>query len=232
MCDTELPTVINSVCYSLMGESDFEKAFDLMMADFVKREPITVAMQVDWDNDPDLKNQIANYVRSSIASGLSIKAAANKELIGMRLTMIKSVDPDQKNFRAQLKENISDVSEKTQELITWLMYVDSAIPNLFEKYGIEKYAEFAAVSIASAHCNKGIAEQLYKLSFQLFKKEGLQLCKLITANPAIAHICEDKLGFEKIASVKVTDFEFKGKKVLSHFQPADAEGIVFIKEIS
>ena len=112
-----------------------------------------------------------------------------------------------------------------------MAYTEGHVPDVYQKYGVDSYVEFAVLNVARDFCGKGIAKTLMKLSFELLATQSVNVFKVVTANQAVKHIYRDDFDFELTAEVPIRDFKFEGKRVLDHFQPLDAKFMCFTKKI-
>lgn len=78
--------------------------------------------------------------------------------------------------------------------------------NIFDKFGVNYYAEFFMASVDPEFQREGIATEMYKRSIKLLRSKGYPLCKSVFTNP-YARSAVSKLGFEEISRFYFLDLK-------------------------
>ncbi|CAG0918277.1 unnamed protein product [Notodromas monacha] len=205
----QVPRVIDGIEYDIATDDDAQEIAELFISDFCLTEPLNKALKV---TQFEARTPVEFGVRKVIKDGISVKATdiSSKKIVAGRLSMI--VDSAKKGEDAvALREIFQVVPERLHPLINFVTQVASAeMPDIFQKFGVDKYVEFMAVNVNVDYRGKRIAQNILNVAYDVCRSKEFHVVKVLATNPRTAHIFQ-KQGFEKVASYKVLDYIHDGK---------------------
>ena len=93
--------------------------------------------------------------------------------------------------------------------------------NMYEKYGIDRYADSCLVSVDREFRQRGLAMELYNRSLTLLRANGFTHLKIVFTS-AFSRRNAEKLGFVELARKRFVDFvDENGQQVLPNAEPDD-----------
>ncbi|CAG0916942.1 unnamed protein product [Notodromas monacha] len=198
------PKVIDGIEYDVATDEDAQEIAELFISDFCLTEPLNKALKV---KPFEARPPVEFGVKHLIKDGLSVKATdlSTGKIVAGRLSMV--VDPAKKDEDAAMMEEIFRiVPERLHPLVNFVTEVASAeMPDVFEKFGVDKYVEFLAVNVNVDYRGKRIAQNILNIAYDVCRHNGFDVVKVLATNPRTAHIFK-KQGFEQVASYKVLDY--------------------------
>jgi len=98
--------------------------------------------------------------------------------------------------------------------------------NIFERYGVEHYAELMFTSVGPEYRGQGLVTEIYKRSFDLLRAKGYPLCKSSFSSPYTQKLAI-RFGFTEHARRKFADFKYPdGTPIFDKVSPAEQEAIL------
>jgi len=76
--------------------------------------------------------------------------------------------------------------------------------DIYEKYGIGQYGEVFIASVSRNYRGQGLATELYRRSFSIFRKNGDKFIKCLVTNPGTRKVVAS-LKFEELGSWKFSE---------------------------
>jgi hypothetical protein len=151
MAESTLPqTTEDGLVYDFATPSDEDEVVDLVANDFCLTEPLNRSQKIP----PEVAAPIMRIlVRLALGQGLSLKAThgVSGQLVAVRLTFLHEKDAGEEERRREEeaeREVRRILPDRLRPFATFLTeVVTKNIPNIYERYGVGKYAEFFFVNV-------------------------------------------------------------------------------------
>ncbi|XP_064596519.1 arylalkylamine N-acetyltransferase 1-like [Liolophura sinensis] len=174
-----------------LQENDEGGARKFVCQEFFRLDPLSRAVNLDAEVDGNL--WLNEAFPSFLSDGVSMVAIDTKtgEIIGIRFAAIVYKDkPDVMPF------SLDD--PKTRRLARLFEGLGSvhAGENIFEKYGVDRYASFRGLGVAEKYQKQGIASRLVDGTLNLIQDKNIRLVIAEASSQFSGRIFE-KFGFKK-----------------------------------
>lgn len=109
-------------------------------------------------------------------------------------------------YRHNKYTNFNDIpfNSHQSKVILKLVDITDSMAGLFERYGVNEYAEFFVASCAPHHRRQGITSEMYVRNLKFLKAEGFKLAKSLFTSP-FTRAAVVKLGFEEVCRIDYRD---------------------------
>ncbi|XP_022918369.2 arylalkylamine N-acetyltransferase 1-like [Onthophagus taurus] len=208
-----------NLSYAILTESDTPKVQQFLKKFFYKDEPLNVCVKL-WEREETIKS-LEIYSTLPIKYNCSLKALNDKnEIVGVCLNKIRTkIETDDVNFEDPVFSQIVGIMEKGDTEC-----------KIFEKYpNIDQYLQHDIVSVDPNIRGQGIATKLLDMSRDVAIKRGIKLLRVDCTSLFSAKAAE-RLGFERIYTLKYSDYKINGKQVFKPEEP-HTEFCVYCKRI-
>lgn len=184
----------DAVCFDegtlvLIQEDNYDKALDFLHNSFLKTEPISQSVNIEWGQD------IQDIFRKSFEQNMSFMLLneTNGDVMGARLMQV--MKHDDKHEADQFK----DIGMK--KLIGFWHY-SAAKTNFFEHFPVKEAVNFFGLGVAEKYRKRGIGTKLMDVSMQFIENLGIfPICIKGEASSSFSQKIYEKLGMERLADV-------------------------------
>nr|XP_039257151.1 uncharacterized protein LOC120333830 isoform X4 [Styela clava] len=211
--------------FRVLQEEDYGVVWDLVLKEFIPREPFSVAMKL---TDEDCNDLFRNPVKEGIShrSSIGVFDKETGELIGINMTALgkkRELIPDTGSGENSKKE------QQFGKLVSILLGGGS--PNAPEEaIGTRNYMQSFMLCAKSTHANTGIGTELYKRTDDIARKEGCKMRFTYSTNAFTSKIC-DKFGYESLKDIYYKDYvdPVSGEKILESIPPPHIKISLMVK---
>nr|XP_039257149.1 uncharacterized protein LOC120333830 isoform X2 [Styela clava] len=201
--------------FRVLQEEDYDVVWDLVLKEFIPREPSFVPLKL---TDEDCNDLFRNSVKEGIShrSSIGVFDKDTGELIGINLTALGKK-------RGPISVTGSGKSSKKEQQIGRLVSIllGGGSPNAPEvALGTRNYMQSFMLCSKSTHANIGIGTELYKRTDAIARKEGCKKRFTYCTNAFTFKIC-DKFGYESLKDIYYKDYvdPVSGGKILESIPP-------------
>ncbi|XP_044749262.1 arylalkylamine N-acetyltransferase 1-like isoform X2 [Coccinella septempunctata] len=203
----------------VIEEEDKSSVIDLARRFFNRDEPLNEYIGL---TGPDGKcSDLEAYILSTLEEGTSVKAVADGKLVAFSMNgIVGKDDPNEKSYVD---------SPKFQMILDFLLY-NTVQCDIFGKYpDIDKAMTVKILSVDPCMRGRGVATKLVDETRRIAIDKGCKLMYVECTSHFSAQIMK-RLGFEKIYSLKYSDYKVDGKVIFNPKQPHE-EYTVYVQKL-
>ncbi|XP_045480645.1 arylalkylamine N-acetyltransferase 1-like isoform X2 [Harmonia axyridis] len=203
----------------LVEDEDKDDVIDLARRFFNRDEPLNEYIGLTGTDGkcPDLEA----YILSTLEEGTSVKAVSNGKLVAFSMNGVVS--------RHEPNEKSCVDSEKFQLILDFLLY-NTVQCDIFGKYpDIEKAMTVKIISVDPCMRGRGVATRLVDETRKIAIEKGCKLMYVECTSYFSAQIMK-RLGFEKVYSLKYSDYKIDDKIVFDPKKPHE-EYTVYVQKL-
>ncbi|OXA46509.1 uncharacterized protein LOC110856235 [Folsomia candida] len=194
--------------FKSVQEKDFGAVLTHLRDSFYKDEPTQIVMGMTEDRANDLDDRI----RTFLVNGMSFMAICK---VTRKIAGVVVMEDCFKDKKYPVLTPTSPITPKVRHFFTILE--DSV--NIFEKYGVEKYAAIFILSVHQDFRGCGLATEMFRRAVQVLKLMSYSIIECTFSNPFSRRIGE-KFGFIEVSRTKYVDAkDAQGNFFMLHAKP-------------
>lgn len=117
-----------------------------------------------------------------------------------------------------------DIQSKSMFAVFEIFDKLNKIGKIYERYGIDEYAEFFLVSTTPKYRNQGASKELYRRSLDFLRAEGFKVAKVFLSSPWTVAGTKS-LGFEELGSLSYETVRWSESGELIFPDPEKVKGV-------